>query len=460
MTYRMRVASVYLLGFFVDLINMFIANVAYPDIGRHFAAPVSLLAWVSNGYILGLTLIIPLSRWLAQRIGAKRLFIISLLIFILGSCGAGLSNSMAQLIGWRVVQGLGGGLLIPLGQTLTYALYPSHQRAKLSSVIMLVGLMAPALSPALGGMIVDSLSWRWVFFASLPLALVAVILAACWLKPETEKIAAGHFDARGLLMLCGALTLILLGLTYVGDGQHMLSGGVLLLAGGLLMTAYVLFSLRLPQPLLNLRLVQDPLLRISMIIYQFIPGLFTGVSLVAMLYLQDQLQMHAAQVGFLMLPWSAASFVAISLTGKTFNKLGPRPLFIIGCLVQGFGIAALTQISGATDKGLQIAAFALMGFGSSLCSSTAQSTAFIQIADSQLADASALWNINRQLSFCLGVTLLSLLLNLLLNHSGLSAGHAYQLCFLLAALSVFIPIVLCCRIANRGLVNTLNQERA
>jgi len=259
-------------------------------------------------------------------------------------------------------------------------------------------------------------------------------------------------------MLCGALTLILLGLTYLGDGQQMLFGGGLLLAGALLMTAYVLYSLRLPQPLLNLRLVQDPLLRISMIIYQFIPGLFTGVSLVAMLYLQDQLKMHAAQVGILMLPWSLASFIAISLTGKTFNKLGPRPLFIAGCLVQGMGIATLTQISGAADIGLQVTAFALMGFGSSLCSSTAQSTAFIQIEDRQLADASALWNINRQLSFCLGVTLLSLLLNLLLGYSGLSAERAYQLCFLLAALSVFIPIALCCRIANRSLINTLNQE--
>jgi MFS family permease len=323
---------------------------------------------------------------------------------------------------------------------------------------MLVGLMAPALSPAVGGIIVDSLSWRWVFFASLPLAFIALILAACWLKPETEKVAAGHFDGRGLVMLCGALTLILLGLTYLGDGQQMLFGGGLLLAGALLMTAYVLYSLRLPQPLLNLRLVQDPLLRISMIIYQFIPGLFTGVSLVAMLYLQDQLKMHAAQVGILMLPWSLASFIAISLTGKTFNKLGPRPLFIAGCLVQGMGIVTLTQINGAADIGLQVTAFALMGFGSSLCSSTAQSTAFIQIEDRQLADASALWNINRQLSFCLGVTLLSLLLNLLLGYSGLSAEHAYQLCFLLAALSVFIPIALCCRIANRSLVNTLNQE--
>lgn len=458
MTYRKRVASVYLLGFFIDLINMFIANVAYPDIGRHFSAPVSVLAWVSNGYILGLTLIIPLSRWLSQRMGAKRLFILSLLIFMLGSCGAGFADSMTALIGWRVIQGLGGGLLIPLGQTLTYALYRSHERAKLSAAIMLVGLLAPALSPALGGFIVDSLNWRWVFFASVPLAAVAVVLAACWLKAEPERVAAGEFDAAGLLMFCGALTLILLGLTQLGEAQHLWRGGVMLTGGIGLMAWYIRYSLRLSQPLLNLRLVQDPLLRISMIIYQCIPGIFTGVSLVAMLYLQNQRGMHAAQVGALMLPWSLASFVAITATGKIFNRLGPRPLFIVGCAVQGVGIALLTQISSAAEFTVPIMAFTLMGFGSSLCSSTAQSAAFIQISDPHLADASALWNINRQLSFCLGVTLLSLLLNLLLSHSDLTPEQAYHLCFALAACSVVVPILLCLRIANRRLIHQLNQE--
>lgn len=459
MTYRTRVACVYLLGFFIDLINMFIANVAYPDIARYFDTPVSLLAWVSNGYILGLTLIIPLSGWLAKRVGSKRLFMLSLLIFMLGSCGAGSASSMVQLIGWRLVQGLGGGLLIPLGQTLTYALYRSHERARLSAAIMLVGLLVPALSPALGGIIVDNVSWRWVFFASLPLAIVALILAGYWLKADTPTRPAEPLDLSGLLTSCGALTLILLGLTRMGEAHQEVSGGLMLLGGIALMAWYVRGALRKPQPLLNLRLVQDPLLRIAMLIYQFIPGLFTGVSLVAMLYLQNQLGMRAGEVGALMLPWALAAFVAISLTGKQFNRWGPRPLFITGCVMQGMGIALLTQISTSGDIVTSVAAFTLMGFGSSLCSSTAQSCAFIQIKDTQLADASALWNINRQLSFCFGVTLLSLLLNLLLGQAGIASQQAYRLCFALAAGSVIIPILLCLRIANRNVIFTLNQEK-
>ncbi|WP_340615194.1 MFS transporter [Xenorhabdus thailandensis] len=459
MNYRVRVASVYLLGFFIDLVNMFIANVAYPDIGRQLNAPVSQLAWVSNGYILGLTLVIPLSSWLAKRIGSKRLFILSLIIFIIGTCGVAGASQIEQLIAWRVVQGLGGGLLIPVGQTMTYALYRSHERAKLSSVVMLVALMAPALSPAIGGVLVDNVSWRWVFLASLPLALIALVLAACWLKSDVRATSAERLDFSGLISGCLALTLILLGLTYMGESGRLSLGASLLVSGIALMGWYVRVSLRKTQPLLNLRLIQDPMLQTAMLIYQFIPGVFTGVSLIAMLYLQDQLGMHATLVGAMMLPWAIASFVAIALTGKKFNKIGPRPLFIIGCLVQGIGIGLLPLIGSTDDVILAVVAYALMGFGGSLCSSTAQSSAFIQVHDAELADASALWNINRQLSFCFGVTLISLLLNVLLNMSGIQKIQAYHLCFALAAISAVIPVLLCLRIANSRVILMLNQEK-
>lgn len=150
MSYRSKVAVVYLLGFFLDLINMFISTVAYPAIGQAMHASVAKLAWISNGYLCGLTLIIPLSAWLTQRVGARRVFLTSLILFITGTTASGLAGSLDQLIFWRIVQGIGGGLLIPVGQALTWQLYAKHERARLSSAVMLVALLAPALSPALG----------------------------------------------------------------------------------------------------------------------------------------------------------------------------------------------------------------------------------------------------------------------------------------------------------------------
>lgn len=458
MNYRARVTIVYLLGFFIDLVNMFIANVAYPDIARRFAATVSEVAWISNGYILGLTLVIPLSSWLARRVGAKRLFMFSLLIFIAGSCGVGASLSISQLIAWRWIQGIGGGLLIPVGQAMTYALYQSHERAKLSSGVMLIALLAPALSPAIGGFLVDSLSWRWVFLASLPLALVALILAGIWLKTDAREASCERLDLLGLMSGCAALTLILLGLTYLGEPTHLFHGALILIAGLFCLAGYVWHALTKSKPLINLHLVRDPLLHTAMLIYQLVPGVFTGVNMLSMLYLQNQLGMRASLVGAMMLPWSLASFAAITVTGKKFNIWGPRPLFIAGCLVSSFGMGLLALTGHAMDVAVCVMAFMLMGFGSSLCSSTAQSSAFIQIADRELADASALWNINRQLSFCLGVTLLNLLFNLIAN-TGLATEKAYQLCFVLAACSAVIPVLCCYRLNNQRVIFLVNEEQ-
>lgn len=439
MPYRIKVAIVYLLGFFVDLINMFIANVAYPSIGHALQASVGELAWISNGYILGLTLVIPLSAWLAQRIGGRRVFLLSLTLFMLATAAAGYADSIGELVGWRVLQGMGGGLLIPIGQTLTYQLYRSHERAGLSAAIMLVGLLAPALSPALGGLIVDRLDWRWVFFANLPLAALALLLAALWLRPQAPDPQRRPLEIKGLLSACTALTLILLGLTRLGESGGLAQGALLLAAGAIALTYFLRRSLRITHPLLNLRLVQDPLLRTSMMIYQCIPGLFIGVSLIAMLYLQNQLGMRAAQVGSLMLPWSLASFLAITLTGRKFNHFGPKPLFIFGCLLQGLGILALSQIAHAGDYGLQVAAFALMGFGGSLCSSTAQNTAFIDIRPERMGHASALWNINRQLSFLLGPALMMALFAALSTIT--STPHAFALCFAIGCVLTLAPLI-------------------
>jgi EmrB/QacA subfamily drug resistance transporter len=458
MPYRTKVAVVYLLGFFVDLINMFIANVAYPAIGHGLGASVSELTWVSNAYILGLTLVIPLSAWLAEKVGGHRVFLLSLGIFLVATLGAGCAQSIGQLIGWRLLQGMGGGLLIPVGQTLAYQLYRPHERAGLSAAIMLVGLLAPAISPALGGLIVDTLSWRWVFFANLPLALLALLLAALWLRRESSTQTRTPLDAIGLLSGCSALLLILLGLTRLAESDDGLASGLVMLAGGLVMLAgYVRHSLRHSHPLLNLRLVLNPLLRNAMMIYQAIPGIFIGVNLVAMLYLQNQLGMNAAHVGSLMIPWSLASFMAITFTGKQFNRFGPRPLLITGCIMQGLGILVLSQVGSAQQYPLLLLAFAMMGFGGSLCSSTAQSCAFLQVNDAQLAQASALWNINRQLSFCLGIALLSLLLNKL--QENMPATLAWHWCFYLAAASALIPAVLCLRIPNRAIVRQLNAQK-
>ncbi|QGG11242.1 MFS transporter [Enterobacter cancerogenus] len=401
MTYRTRVAAVFLLGFFLDLINMFIASVAFPAMGQALHATPSALAWVSNGYIAGLTLVIPFSAMLARLLGAKRLILLSLFVFSAASAAAGLASTLDSLIAWRVIQGLGGGLLIPVGQALAWQQFKPHERARLSSAVMLVALLAPACSPALGGMLVQTLGWRWIFFATLPVAALAFVLAGLWLRNEKPQQT-------------------------------------------------------LTRRLLHLPLLKDPLLRFSMLVYLCVPGTFIGVNVMGMFYLQSIARLTPAETGALMLPWSLASFMAITATGRYFNRTGPRPLIVLGCLLQAIGMGLLIGIGPDTPFTLPVLAFTLMGAGGSLCSSTAQSSAFLTIPHDAMPDASALWNLNRQLSFFLGALVLAALLSLAQRYlPPLTAWHGI---FLFAAGVTLLPLLAVIRLNNAKVLRQLQQE--
>lgn len=384
MAYRTKIAAVYLLSFALDLVNMFAVSIAYPQIGVDLQASVSQLAWIGNAYMLGLTLIILPSVWLAAVVGEKRLLLISLGVFTAATWGVAQATSIETLIGWRLLQGLGGGLLIPVGQAMVYREFRPHERARLTSVILLVALMVPALSPVLGGWVVEATSWRWVFYANLPLALIALILTQCWVRPVTQS-------ARPAPVRLATLA----------------------------------------------HLLKSPLLRVAMLTYLCIPGIFMGTQLVSILYVH-QLGYGPAQTGALMLPWALASALGIVLSRYRFNRWGPKPLLLAGMSAQALGIALLIQLQDG-PLWLPMALYALMGFGGSLCSSTAQNTAFIDVPADHMAPASALWNLNRQLSFLLGPALMMGLFSALSSIT--STSHAFALCFAIGAGMTLVPLI-------------------
>lgn len=266
MTYRSKVAVVYLLGFFLDLINLFIASVAFPAMSVDLHTSISALAWVSNGYIAGLTLIIPFSAFLSRYLGARRLIIFSLILFSVAAAAAGFADSLHSLVFWRIVQGAGGGLLIPVGQALTWQQFKPHERAGVSSVVMMVALLAPACSPAIGGLLVETCGWRWIFFATLPVAVLTLLLAYCWLNVASTTMASAR--------------------------------------------------------LLHLPLLTDRLLRFAMIVYLCVPGMFIGISVVGMFYLQNVAQLSPAAAGSLMLPGRSLHLSPLCLPHVTSIGLG------------------------------------------------------------------------------------------------------------------------------------------
>lgn len=437
LTTRSRISAFYLLGLFVDLINTFVAGVASPTIGRALNAGVSAMAWISTGYVLGITLAIPASAWLAYRFGTRRLLLGALAAFALMTALTAAADHLATLLCLRILQGVCAGLFIPVGQSLVYSQYLPHERARVTTMIMAIGLLAPALSPMLGGFIVASQSWHWVFASTLPPALLALALGSCWLPANGQRSTAPAFDIGGLLLGLPALGLLLLALTDLGE-NHWLRGPAELLGAGIFMHLYGRHARRARHPLVDFSLLNDPLLRIGLLIYHAVPGLFIGVNILAMLYLQQNLGVSAQTAGALMIPWTAGAALAIFSAGRLFNRLGPGPLLIVGILLQAIGFVGLATVP--PHALLQLSAtYALMGLGASLCTATAQSGAFLNIAPARLPQASTLWTVNRQLSFCAGITLTSLAFNLLAHV--LAPVDAYRGCFLLAAASAVLPLL-------------------
>ncbi|AIO70757.1 MFS transporter [Burkholderia oklahomensis] len=449
MSARSRIAVVYLLGFSIDLANMFAINAAYPALQRELRASVAQLAWIGNLYMLGLTVVIPLGTWLARRFGERRVLAASLLTFGLGSAGAASAQSIGALLASRLVQGLGGGLLIPVGQAMTYRAYPREARAHLTSIVMMVALLVPALSPALGGVIVDHASWRGIFVGMLALAAMSCALALAWLPADAEHGGPPALDVAGLGVSAAALVSLLLGLTFAGQRGSEVWAIVSLAIAGVAGFAYVRHARRSAAPLLDLALLAQPLLRAGIVIYLCVPGVFTGVNLIASLYLQNELGLSATQTGALMVPWAAASFAAIATTRRAFPSIGAKPLFVCGIAIDCIGIVLLATPLAAHDAG-RVLAFGAMGFGASLCTSASQSAAFLDVPAGRMGEASALWNINRQLSFCLGVAVLGSVLNFLLSFG--ANGPAllpYRQCFALGALLTLLPLPLVARLGSR-----------
>jgi EmrB/QacA subfamily drug resistance transporter len=438
MDYRYRVASIFLIGFFIDCINIFMSAVALPCLSATFQISISSAAWVANAYILALTLIMPVSPWLAGRFGNRATLTASMLIFSVGVWMSGAAGSFPELLIWRFVQGIGGGLLIPIGQALTFNLFRSEERAKISTLVMAVALIAPAISPTVGGSIVDNYSWRWVFYSNIPFSLGAAGLAWFWIAKEPPT-RPSRPDIRGLLLISAALASLLAGLSLYG-GDSPAPAAFICVAGLSCLALYRRHYRQCDSAIIELSLLKNKKLSTSIFIYYAIPGVFTGVNLMSIFFLQNTLHFSARRTGLFMILYAIGAFIAMLMCGRIYHRVGARRLFTLGMLLHSAGIATLMQVNAPTDLWVIVTAYSLMGIGGGIGANTAQTTALMDFKGDDTNKASVIWNINRQVAFSLGAALLLLIYNLLQRH--FEPETAVHTTFAIAALLGLLPLSL------------------
>ncbi len=248
----LRIAGILVLGAIAPLLDSTIVNVAIRTLGRDLHAPVSTVQWVSTGYLLALATAIPITGWTVERFGAKRMWLVSLLLFLPGSALCGVAWDIGSLIAFRVVQGIGGGLMLPVLQTLLMRAAGGRRIGRLMAVVTLPALVGPILGPVAGGLIAGHLSWRWIFYVNVPVCVLALVLAVRGLPPDPPR-PGGRLDATGLALLSPGLAAVIYGLSRVGTGDRAavllpVAAGVALLAG------FTRYALRSATPLVDLRL--------------------------------------------------------------------------------------------------------------------------------------------------------------------------------------------------------------
>ncbi|MEQ1081205.1 MFS transporter [Acinetobacter seifertii] len=437
MSYRYKIATVFLLGFFIDCINIFMSAIALPNIASSFSVSQSMVAWVTNAYILGLILIMPMSLWLATKLGNQKLLCYSMLLFSISICFIGFSESIYSLIFWRFIQGVAGGLLIPVGQALVYALFPNQERQRISTMIMAIALIAPAFSPAIGGIIIDSLNWRWVFLSNLPFSLLAAALAWLWIK-KTENVSSEKPDIKGLVIFNISLLSLLLSFSFYSD-YHNASFALtsFLISIGMLIF-YIRHAKKISHPVLNLELLKNKNLRNAFIVYYAVPGIFTGVNLLNIFNLQLNFGFNAKQTGLFMLLYATGALAAMISGGLLYQRLGKKYLLIIGITLHSLGIFLLFCISNTSPLSFLVIAYLLIGMGGGLSANIAQISSLIDFAGEDLLQGSVLWNINRQVSFSVGTVVLISIYNLMSSSSELLR---YQHTFLIAALLCLLSLI-------------------
>jgi EmrB/QacA subfamily drug resistance transporter len=407
----MLVASVVVLGAVMSILDTTVVNVAINTLSRDFDTPLATIQWVATGYTLALATVIPLTGWAADRFGTKRLYLASIFLFLVGSMLAGIAWSSGSLIAFRVLQGLGGGMLMPAGMTILTRAAGPQRVGRVMAIIGVPMMLGPICGPILGGWLVDSFSWRWIFYINLPIAVAALVMSQRVLPRDVPQ-PQHRLDWQGLLLLSPGLAALIYGLAETSSAGGFASAKVLGpgLAGLAALALFVRHALRTPDALIDLRLFANrTFAAASATLLLVIVAVFGGMLLLP-LYLQAVRGESAMATGLLLAPQGLGAMIAMPLAGRLTDKTGIGRIVPVGLVVVAVAFLGLTQLKADTSYWLLGAELFLLGVGMGITMMPTFSGAMQTLRRAAIARASSTLNINQQVGASIGTAILSVLL--------------------------------------------------
>jgi EmrB/QacA subfamily drug resistance transporter len=409
----LRLASVVVLGTIMSILDTTIVNVAIETLGRELGASLSEIQWVSTGYLLALATVIPLTGWAMERWGGKRTWMTSVALFLVGSALCGLAWSTESLIAFRVLQGFGGGMIMPIGQAILAQAAGPQRMGRVMSVIGVPTLLGPVLGPVIGGVIVDNFSWRWIFFVNLPVGLVALALAARVLPRVDVSRARPPLDHQGLLLLSPGLAALVYGLSEVGMQGTVVDWRVVigLGAGVVLLGLWGRHAVQAAgRSLIDLGLFRDRAFAAAAgTTFVFGVSLF-GAMLILPLYYQIVRQESALSAGLLLAPQGLGAAVAMPIAGRITDRVGAGKIVPWGVLVALVGTGVYTQLTASTSFVLLGVALWVRGVGLGMTMMPAMAAAYQTLDRAAVPRATSAINIIRTVGGSIGTAVLTVVL--------------------------------------------------
>jgi EmrB/QacA subfamily drug resistance transporter len=399
-------------GTIMAILDATIVNVAIPTLGHEFQASISTIQWVMTGYLLAFASVIPLSGWATERFGTKRVWMAALLLFLAGSAAAGLAWSIGSLIAFRVLQGLGGGLIMPVGQTILARAAGPERFGRVMSVIGVPMLLAPVFGPVIGGAIVDQASWRWIFFVNLPVGVVALTLASA-LLPDTPPQLGRKLDLRGLALLSPGLAVFVYGMSEVANAGGLGSARALagIGVGAALVALFVWQALRRRgEALIDVSLFARRGFAAAAGANLLIGVALFGALILLPLYYQLARGESPLSTGLLLVPQGLGAALAMPIAGRLTDELGARVVVPAGIALALAGTAVYTQVGASTSYVvLAVALFVIgLGLGSTIMPSMA--VAYQSVPREAIAQATSSINVIQRIAGSVGTALLAVVL--------------------------------------------------
>lgn len=431
----LRTAIVLVVGALAPLFDSTMVNVAIHTIAAEMKASISIVQWVTTGYVLAMGLTVPVSGWATRRFGCKRSYIFSLVLFLIGSVCSVLSWNIESMIVFRVIQGVGAGLMMPVLQTELVQISNGCNLGRIMSIISIPSMLGPILGPVLGGIIVSSFSWHAIFWVNIPICISAILLALWGIpadKPSDEKAS---LDVAGMLLLSPAFAVLIYGIARISHGGITNRAACIpLITGIALMTAYAVYALHTNrEPALNVRLFKSVNFSASNILLIFSGIITNGALLMLPLYYQEVRGASAMSTGLWLLPQGIGMLLTRSCAGKAADRDGSRNIVLIS--LTAIVIGTLPFAFAGTDTNMIFLASALLVRGAGLGGLfiAIMASAFIGLQRDQVPHASIATRIFQTIGGAFGSAILATVSQQqMAGHAGSdlhALAHAYGISF-------------------------------